>query len=42
MAFPDGWTEFGKDGERMSDSARYKMLGNAVVVKCIEEIAKRF
>jgi len=42
QAFPDGWTEYGitEDGKRrpMSDSARYRMLGNAVTVSVIENI----
>lgn len=32
QGFPDGWTEYGADGKKMSDSARYKALGNAVTV----------
>lgn len=32
QGFPDGWTEYGADGRKMSDSARYKALGNAVTV----------
>jgi DNA (cytosine-5)-methyltransferase 1 len=40
QGFPDGWTEYGVKGERMSDSARYKMLGNAVTVPVIEAITK--
>lgn len=40
MGFPDGWTEFGQDGKRMSDTARYKMLGNAIVVPVVEEIGR--
>jgi DNA (cytosine-5)-methyltransferase 1 len=35
QGFPDGWTE----GE--SDSARYRMLGNAVAVPVVEWIARR-
>lgn len=35
QGFPDGWTE----GE--SDSARYRMLGNAVAVPVISWIAQR-
>lgn len=35
QGFPDGWTE------GVSDTQRYKMLGNAVTVNVIEEIAKR-
>lgn len=36
QGFPDGWTDSVK-----SDTARYKMLGNAVPVPVIEWIAKR-
>lgn len=32
QGFPEGWTEYGADGKKMSDSARYKALGNAVTV----------
>ena len=32
QGFPDGWTEYGADGRKMSDSARYKALGNTVTV----------
>lgn len=32
QGFPDGWTEYGADGKKMSDSARYRALGNAVTV----------
>lgn len=35
QGFPDGWTE------GISDSQRYKCLGNAVTVNVISEIAKR-
>lgn len=41
QGFPDGWTEFGSDGKRMSDTARCKMLGNAVTVNVAEWLAKR-
>ena len=33
--FPDGWTE------GVSDTQRYKMLGNAVTVNVVEEVIKR-
>lgn len=39
--FPDGWTSTYPDGEAVSDSQRYKMLGNSVVVPVIESIGKR-
>lgn len=38
QAFPDGWTEFGKDGELVSDTQRYKMCGNAVTTSVITAI----
>ena len=40
QGFPDNWTKYGHEGQVISDSQRYKMLGNAVsvpVVKCIGE-----
>ncbi|MBQ9236155.1 MAG: DNA cytosine methyltransferase [Alphaproteobacteria bacterium] len=40
QGFPDGWTETGENGQRMSDTARYKALGNAVSVCFPELIAK--
>ena len=39
QAFPDGWTEYGKDGEKISDTQRYKCLGNAVTTTVITAIA---
>jgi len=36
QGFPDGWTE------GISDTQRYKCLGNAVTVNVVEEIVKRF
>ena len=38
QGFPDDWTRFGKDGEEISDTQRYKCVGNAVtttVITCI-------
>jgi DNA (cytosine-5)-methyltransferase 1 len=37
QGFPDTWTAV--DG--MSDSARYRMLGNAVAVPCAEWLGRR-
>jgi site-specific DNA-cytosine methylase len=34
MGFPDKWTEYGIDGEKISDSARYKALGNSLAIPC--------
>ena len=45
QGFPDDWTLYGIDekGEKVtiSDSQRYKMMGNAVTVNVIAEIARR-
>jgi DNA (cytosine-5)-methyltransferase 1 len=41
QGFPDEWTAFGYDGKRMSDSVRYKVLGNSVAIPCVEFIMKR-
>jgi len=40
QGFPDGWTEFGVNGE-ISDTQRYKCLGNAVTTNVVTEIGKR-
>lgn len=42
QGFPDGWTEYGHDGNKISDTQRYKCLGNAVSVPVIERIMKNF
>lgn len=41
QGFPDGWCEFGHNGERISDTQRYKCMGNAVTTNVITEIGKR-
>lgn len=41
QGFPDDWTRYGADGEEVSDSARYRMIGNSVAVPCVEWIARR-
>lgn len=41
QGFPDGWTEFYEDGTRQADSHRYRQMGNAVAVPCVEWIARR-
>jgi DNA (cytosine-5)-methyltransferase 1 len=40
QSFPDGWTAEGSEGP-ISDTQRYKMLGNAVTVNVIEWIGNR-
>jgi DNA (cytosine-5)-methyltransferase 1 len=45
QAFPDSWTRFGlrPDGTEyaISDTQRYKMMGNAVTTNVIEAVARR-
>lgn len=44
QGFPDNWTEYGDyEGtvKKIPKTQRYKMLGNAVTVRVVEEIAKR-
>ena len=41
QGFPDGWTATGVDGRALSDSARYRALGNAVAVPVAAWIARR-
>ena len=38
MCLPEGWTEYGHDGKRISDGARYKAIGNAIALPCAEYI----
>jgi DNA (cytosine-5)-methyltransferase 1 len=38
MSLPDGWTEYGHNKKPMSDSARYQMCGNSIVVNCLAYI----
>lgn len=34
MGLPDGWTEFGAAGERISPTQRYMALGNSIALPC--------
>lgn len=34
QGFPDHWTERGHEGQTISDSKRYQMLGNSIAVPC--------
>ena len=36
QGFPDDWTRYGADGEEISDTQRYKALGNSVALPCVE------
>lgn len=40
QGFPDGWTATGADGKQISDSARYRALGNAVTVNVAEYVGR--
>ena len=39
QAFPDNWTKYGNDGKLISDTQRYKCLGNAVTTTVVTYIA---
>ena len=41
QGFDDDYTKYGKDDEIISDTQRYKMIGNAVTVPVVEFILKR-
>ena len=46
QGFPDGWTEYGinpekKSKSKISDSARYKALGNSVAIPCVDFLMSR-
>jgi DNA (cytosine-5)-methyltransferase 1 len=41
QGYPDDWTKFGEDGKLMSDSQRYKMMGNAVTTNVVTAVAER-
>ena len=38
MGLPDHWTAYGNKGQPISDTARYKALGNAIALPCAEYI----
>lgn len=42
QAFPDDWTRYGADGEEISDTQRYKCLGNAVTTTVVTWIADNY
>jgi DNA (cytosine-5)-methyltransferase 1 len=41
MGWPDDHTRWGANGRELSDSARYRMIGNGVVAPVAEWLAKR-
>lgn len=42
QSFPDNWTQYGKDGEEISDSQRYKCMGNAFTINVVKYILNSF
>ena len=38
QGLPDGWTEYGHDGKTISDSARYRAVGNGLAEPCARYI----
>ena len=38
QGYPDGWTEYGHDGKRISDNQRYMALGNTVAIPCVVRV----
>jgi len=41
QGFPDNWTKYGHDDKEMSDTQRYKQLGNAVSTPVVTAIVER-
>jgi DNA (cytosine-5)-methyltransferase 1 len=41
QGFPDGWTEYGFDGKKISDNQRYRAIGNSLAIPCIEFILRQ-
>lgn len=41
QGFPDDWTRWDAAGRELSDTARYRMIGNAVAVPAVQWIAAR-
>jgi DNA (cytosine-5)-methyltransferase 1 len=41
QGFPDYWTEYGYEGRKISDNARYKCLGNSLAMPCIDFLMRR-
>lgn len=41
QGFPDDWTKYGHEGQEISDTQRYKMMGNAVTTNVISAIMEK-
>jgi hypothetical protein len=42
QGFPDNWTQYGINGEKISDAQRYKCVGNAFTVNVVKYILNSF
>lgn len=40
QGFPDDWCDYDSEGEKISDTQKYKMAGNAVTVNVVEAVIK--
>jgi DNA (cytosine-5)-methyltransferase 1 len=41
QGFPDDWTKYGHEGQEISDTQRYKMMGNAVTTNVVSAIVSK-
>ena len=41
MGLPDDWLRYGADGKEISDTQRYKLAGNGVVVNVVEAVVRK-
>jgi len=42
QGFPDNWTKYGANGDRISDTQRYKCIGNAVTTNVVQHIIEEW
>ena len=42
QGFPDNWTQYGANGEQISDTQRYKCIGNAVTTNVVQYIIENW
>ena len=40
QGYPDSWTRFGMDGEKISVTARYRAIGNSIAIPCAVRVFK--
>jgi len=41
QGFPDGWTQYGHNGKKISDNQRYRALGNSLAIPCVEFVLRQ-